>query len=149
MHQFQTDHDEVESRRQIETNGHCHQSIHLRELVSRQSVTGDIAEINGTQRQVQTRPDSLAHFTYSNINSSSISIMTELARKQSVAGSKQQLILCHTSSNFYIHTFNGPFSGTTEVSRYQKGKTNPDFTKARDNEWQWHQVGHMQVCTLL
>jgi len=35
------------------------------------------------------------------------------------------------------------------VSRYQKGKTNPDFTETRDSEWQWHQLGHMQVCTLL
>jgi len=35
------------------------------------------------------------------------------------------------------------------VSRYQKGKTNLDFTQARDSEWQWHQLGHMQVCTLL
>jgi len=34
------------------------------------------------------------------------------------------------------------------VSRYQKGKTNLDFTEARDNERQWHQLGHMQVCTL-
>jgi len=29
------------------------------------------------------------------------------------------------------------------------GKTNLDFTEARDSEWQWHQLGHMQVCTLL
>jgi len=36
----------------------------------------------------------------------------------------------------HTHTFNGPFSGTTQVSRYQKGKTNLDFTKARDSEWQ-------------
>jgi len=35
------------------------------------------------------------------------------------------------------------------VSRYQIGKTNLDFTEARDSEWQWHQLGHMQVCTLL
>jgi len=35
------------------------------------------------------------------------------------------------------------------VSRYQKGKTNLDFTEVRDSEWQWHQLGHMQVCTLL
>jgi len=27
------------------------------------------------------------------------------------------------------------------VSRYQKGKTNLDFTEARDSEWQWHQLG--------
>ena len=47
------------------------------------------------------------------------------------------------------HLFNGPFSGTTQVSPYQKDKTNLDFTEARDSEWQWHQLGHMQVCTLL
>jgi len=35
------------------------------------------------------------------------------------------------------------------VSRYQKGKTNPDFNEAGDSEWQWHQLGHMQVCTSL
>jgi len=32
--------------------------------------------------------------------------------------------------------FNGPLSGTTRVSRYQKGKTDLDFTEARDSEWQ-------------
>jgi len=35
------------------------------------------------------------------------------------------------------------------VSRYQKGKTNLDFTEARDSATQWHQLGHMQVCTSL
>jgi len=40
-------------------------------------------------------------------------------------------------------------SGTTWVSRYQNGKTNLDFTEARDSEWQWYQLGHMQVCTSL
>jgi len=35
------------------------------------------------------------------------------------------------------------------VSQYQKGKTNLDFTEARDSEWQWHQLGHIQVCTSL
>jgi len=47
----------------------------------------------------------------------------------------------------HTHPFNGPFSGTTQVSRHQKGKTNLDFTEARDSEWHWHQLGHMQVCT--
>ena len=49
----------------------------------------------------------------------------------------------------YTRPFNGPFPGTTQVSRYQKGKTNLDFTEARDGEWKWHQLGHMQVCILL
>ena len=49
----------------------------------------------------------------------------------------------------HTHPFNGHFSGTTQVSRYQKGKTNLDFTEARDSEWQWHQLAYMQVCTSL
>jgi len=41
-------------------------------------------------------------------------------------------------------------SGTTlSVGRHQKGKTNLDFTEARDTEWQGHPLGHMQVCTSL
>jgi len=35
------------------------------------------------------------------------------------------------------------------VSQYQKGKTNLDFTEARDSEWRWHQLGRMQVSTTL
>jgi len=49
----------------------------------------------------------------------------------------------------HTHPFNGPFSETTQVSWYQKGKTNLDFTEARDSDWQWHQLGHMQVCISL
>jgi len=48
-----------------------------------------------------------------------------------------------------LDPFNGSFSGTTQVSQYQKGKTTLDFTEARDSEWQWHQLGQMQVCTSL
>jgi len=55
------------------------------------------------------------------------------------------LTILHTR----VHTFNGPFSGTTQVSWYRKGKINLDFAEARDGEWQWYQLGHMQVCTLL
>jgi len=47
----------------------------------------------------------------------------------------------------HTHPFNNPLSGATRVSRYQKGKSNLDFTEARDSEWQWHQLGDMQVCT--
>ena len=35
------------------------------------------------------------------------------------------------------------------MGRYQKGKTDLDFTEVRDSEWQWHQLGCMQVCTSL
>jgi len=57
-------------------------------------------------------------------------------------------LVCNTVFT-HTHPFNGPFSGTTRVSRYQKGKTNLDFTEARDGEWHWHQLGHMQVCISL
>ena len=35
-----------------------------------------------------------------------------------------------THTHTHTHLFNGPFSGTTRVSRYQKSKTNLDFTVA-------------------
>ena len=54
---------------------------------------------------------------------------------------------CLLESYTHTHTVSRPW--TTRESRYQKGKTNPNFTEARDSEWQWHQLGHMQVCTLL
>jgi len=61
----------------------------------------------------------------------------------------QYIAVLSFSRSTCTHSFNGPFSGTTQLSRYQKGKTNLDFTEARNSEWQWHQLGHMQVCTLL
>ena len=56
---------------------------------------------------------------------------------------------CWALWTIFTHPFNGPLSATTRVSRYQKGKTSLDFTEARDSDWQWHQLGHMQVCTSL
>jgi len=51
--------------------------------------------------------------------------------------------------HLHTHLLNGRLSWTTQVSRYKKDKTNLDFTEARDSEWHWHQLGHMQVCTSL
>jgi len=58
-------------------------------------------------------------------------------------------ILLNFTVDTQKHLFNGHFSGTTRVGRYQKGKTNLDFTEAKDSEWQKHQLGHMQVCISL
>jgi len=55
----------------------------------------------------------------------------------------------HAHTHTHTQPFNGPFSGTTWVSQYQKGETSLDFTEARDSEWQWHQLDHLQVCTSL
>ena len=58
------------------------------------------------------------------------------------------MYICYCTCT-HTHPFNCPLSRTTRVNRYQKGKTYLDFTEARDSEWQWHQLGHMQVCTLI
>ena len=39
----------------------------------------------------------------------------------------------HLQGEEHTDPFNGPLSGTTRVSQYQKGKTNLDFTEARDS----------------
>jgi len=54
------------------------------------------------------------------------------------------------SQILYTHTrpFNGLFwdhPGEPVPERWN----NLDFTEARDSEWQWHQLGHMQVCISL
>ena len=64
-------------------------------------------------------------------------------------GSPGQRAIKRVMIHTHTHPFNGPFSWTTRVGRYQKDKTNLDFTEARDSERQWHQLCHMQVCTSL
>jgi len=54
----------------------------------------------------------------------------------------------HTHTRARVH-LTALFPGLPQVSQYQKSKTNLDFTEARDTEWQWHQLGRMQVCTSL
>jgi len=71
------------------------------------------------------------------------------AKFSSDSDSNAAAALTHARTHAHAHTFNGPLSGTTQVSRCQKGKTNLDFSGARDSEWQWHQLEHMQVCTSL
>ena len=41
------------------------------------------------------------------------------------------------------------YPGETAPKRQnQEGKTNLDLLE-QDSEWQWHQLGHMQICTLI
>jgi len=70
-----------------------------------------------------------------------------LGKRSRIAIPMCHLQILHTHT--HTHPFNGPLSGTTRVSRYQKGKSSLDFTEARDSEWQWNLLGHMQVCTSL
>ena len=59
---------------------------------------------------------------------------TKLTLQQSLYFISCQMCRWHNKKN--KHPFNGPLSGTTWVSRYQNGKTNLDYTEARDSEWQ-------------
>ena len=59
------------------------------------------------------------------------------------------LFYVRCATHTHTHPFNGPFSGTAQVSWYPKGNTNLDLNEAKYSECQWHQLGHMQVCTLL
>ena len=52
----------------------------------------------------------------------------------------------HTRTHTHAHLFNGPLSGTIWVRRYQTGKTNLNFTEARDSEPQWHQLECWTIC---
>ena len=55
-----------------------------------------------------------------------------------------------TTTTYNRFTAAWTLSGTIQVSRYQKGKTRKvnqsGFTGARDSEWEWHQLGRMQIC---
>ena len=58
-----------------------------------------------------------------------------------------------TTTQSTLRPFNGIFSGTTWVNRYQKGETGLDLSEARDDGVlgrQWYQLYHMQtICTSL
>ena len=56
----------------------------------------------------------------------------------------------HTRTHAHTHTrLTALYPGLPGWVGTRKVKTNLDFTEARDSEWQWHQLGHMQVCTSL
>jgi len=80
-----------------------------------------------------------------------ISCYSRTGITHTVTHTQTSLMLQPHWHNTHTHTnqFNDPLSGTTRVSWYQKGKTSLDSTESRDSEWQWHQLGHMQVCTSL
>ena len=82
-------------------------------------------------------------------NCSSWHWLLQLDHCTALTWNQMQLLTCYSDGRKCLklplafwhtltHTFNGPLSGTTQVSRYQKGKTNLDFTEARDTEGDKH-----------
>ena len=58
------------------------------------------------------------------------------------------MLALHTHTHTHTH-LTVLFSELPRWAGARKVKTSLDFTEARDSEWQWHQLGHMQVCTSL
>ena len=101
---------------------------------------------------ITTRISDWCHFSDIHILQGSVATCLKpggIFKHKFVANFLLSLSVKKFETHTHTHPFNSPLSRTTQVSRYQKGKTNLDFTEARDSEWQWHQLGHMQVCTSL
>ena len=114
--------------------------------------------MNDTDFNMQIRPKDLLHNVF--LNDPVSHLVSKHFHVRNAVRMNQLIVCCdlalqNTTSKLasqwaqYTHPFNGSLSGTTQVSQYQKGKTNLDFTEARDIEWQWHQLGHMHACTSL
>jgi len=93
----------------------------------------------------QQNPSSVAHAEFMAI----CRLATSNAKAKDSGPKYLQYSTSAFTADISTHPFNGSLSGTTQVSQYQKDKTNLDFTEARDSGWQWHQLGHMQICTSL
>ena len=59
----------------------------------------------------------------------------------------------HTHTRMHTHTHNR-FTALLDFVKDYLGEPAPErenqsgFTGAKDSEWQWHQLGHKQICTL-
>ena len=106
-----------------------------------------VARQTGDVHATSTRTSRLLYSSSMYSSEAGSQLLSERAVRRPQHGGSAYIL--HTHSRTHTQPFNGPLSGTTRVSRYQKGKTNLDFTEAIDSEWHWHQLGHMQVCTSL
>ena len=92
--------------------------------------------LNRDNRLTQLLPsDHLQHCEVSSPETA-IKIWTDIMSMPS--SMKSSIVLCYKInkltywlSQLLTHSFNDPLSGTTRVSRYQKGKTNLDFSEAK------------------
>jgi len=76
-----------------------------------------------------------------------MSTLKKLRRQMDIIVSEVFWLWC---SILHTHTpVQRPFVRDYPGEPVPEGKTKPDFTEARDSEWQWHQLGHMQICTSL
>ena len=95
-------------------------------------ITAGLAESNGSLLPGLWR-DSL-HVTCPVFSTGSIrhSQNDHLANSTNSQKNLHRLFHYNRIAHTHTHPFNGSFSGTTRVSRYQEGTTNLDFTEATD-----------------
>ena len=74
------------------------------------------------------------------------------ATEDKVKAKSQQCLRFNTLYTLQIYTYTHTHTRLTALcpglprwAGTRKVKTNLDFTEARDSEWQWHQLGHMQL----
>jgi len=65
-------------------------------------------------------------------STSQLSTLRHLADRKTLVPQSTQVFICN-NYNYYITPFSGLFSGTTWVSRYQKGETSLDLNEAGDD----------------
>ena len=96
-----------------------------------------IREYTNGQTEVIALPDSLMCWVIKN------KIVAAFGKKGNVISNR-----IHT--HMHAQPFNGLFSRTTWVGRYQKDKPFWIVLKQEMMGWQWHQLNHMQIiCTSL
>jgi len=61
-------------------------------------------------------------------------LVSQSSSSEGVATDHSRSHIHEMADNTHTHVYR-PFS---RVSQYQRGKTNLDFTEAKDGEWQWH-----------
>ena len=93
------------------------------------------------------------------MSKSSVSFLTHgvLLRQHCITWAKTHNIINYCKTRYYwrarahthTHTFNGPFSGTTRVSRYQKGKPIWILLEQETVSGSGIRWAKMQVCTSL
>jgi len=65
---------------------------------------------------------------------------------QNLGASSHMVMMQHTHMHTLVLRPSGPCPG---LPKWAGKRTNLYFTEARDSEWQWHQLVHMQICTSL
>ena len=73
----------------------------------------------------------------------------EVTPKKVMFGGTWPLTFTHTHTHTHTTCLMALCLGLPGWAGTRQVKTSLDFTEARDSEWQWHPLGHMQVCTSL